>query len=91
LSSPAINYPSEIESALTIQSLVASYFAHNGYVAAARGFAKDVEEEERAFGKVEYNLIKDSGSSGRGLLRMEEGEEKEVSRRQRTIPHFTFC
>ena len=47
------------------------------------GFARDVEEEERAFGKVGYNLRNGSGSPGRGLLRLEEGEEKEVSRRQR--------
>ena len=71
LNSPTISYPSESQSALTIQTLVASYLAHNGYVASARGFARDVEDEERAFGKLDYNLLK-------------EGEEKEVSRRQRT-------
>lgn len=83
MNSPAIDYPSESESAMTIQTLIASYLAHNGYVDAARGFARDVEEEERAFGKAEYNLSNGSRSPGRGLLRMEEGEEKEVSRRQR--------
>lgn len=71
LNSPTVSYPSESQSALTIQTLIASYLAHNGYVASARGFARDVEDEERAFGKLDYNLLK-------------EGEEKEVSRRQRT-------
>jgi hypothetical protein len=71
LNSPTVSYPSESQSAQTIQTLIASYLAHNGYVASARGFARDVEDEERAFGKLDYNLLK-------------EGEEKEVSRRQRT-------
>ena len=84
LNSPTISYPSESESALTIQTLIASYLAHNGYVASARGFARDVEDEERAFGKLDYNLLNGSGSPERGLLRLEEGEEKELSRRQRT-------
>src|SRR5271170_1199098 len=83
MSSPAITYPSETQSAMTIQTLIASYLAHNGYVAAARGFARDVEEEERAFGKVGNNVPNGSSSPGRGLVRLEEGEEKEVSRRQR--------
>ena len=43
-----------------------------------------MEDEERAFGKLDYNLLNGSGSPERGLLRLEEGEEKEVSRRQRT-------
>ena len=84
-----ITYPSETENALTIQSLIASYLSHNGYVAAARGFARDVEGEERAFGKVSNTTTNGSSSPGRGLVRLEEGEEKEVSRRQR-IP-FSLC
>ena len=83
LSSPTISYPSESQSALTIQNLIASYLAHNGYVASARGFARDVEDEERAFGNLDYNMLNGSGSPERGLLLLEEGEEKEVSRRQR--------
>jgi len=84
LSSPSISYPSESQSALTIQTLIASYLAHNGYVASARGFARDVEDEERAFEKLDYNLLNGSGSPERRLLRLEEGEDKELSRRQRT-------
>ena len=84
MSSPTISYPSEPQTALTIQTLIASYLAHNGYVASAKGFARDIEDEERAFGKVQYNLVNSSGSPERGLLRLEEGEEKELSRRQRT-------
>lgn len=83
LSSPTISYPSESQSALTIQNLIASYLAHNGYVASARGFARDVEEEERAFGTLDNRLLNGSESPERRLLRLEEGEEKEVSRRQR--------
>jgi hypothetical protein len=55
---------------------VATYLAHNGYVAAARGFAKDVEEEERS-------LRKGSHNSSNGVSRLEEVEEKDVARRQR--------
>jgi hypothetical protein len=66
---------------------VASYLAHNGYVASARGFARDVEEEERAFGTSTIGMT-NGFSPGRGLVRLEEGEEKEVSRRQR-IPQST--
>jgi hypothetical protein len=74
-----IAFPSETESATTIQALVASYLAHNGYVASIRGFARDIEEEERAFGQIGRS---GSGSPERSL-RLEEGEEKDVSRRQR--------
>ena len=84
MNSPFTIYPSETEDAQTIQTLIASYLAHNGYVATARGFARDVEEEERAFGKVGNGITNGSSSPGRGLVRLEEGEEKEVSRRQRT-------
>ena len=77
--------PSESEMTATIQSLIAGYLAHNGYIAAARGFAKDVEEEERAFTKAQ-NALTNGSSSGRGTVRLEEGEEKEVSRRQRLSP-----
>jgi len=69
---------------MTIQSLIASYMTHNGYIATARGFAKDIEDEERAFTKSENRQINGSASSRKSLLRLEEGEEKEVSRRQRT-------
>jgi hypothetical protein len=86
MNTPTITYPSEKENATTIQTLVASYLAHNGYVAAARGFARDVEEEERAFGKTATGVTNGSSSPGRGLVRLEEGEEKEVSRRQRIPP-----
>ena len=86
MNSPSLIYPSETENAQTIQTLIASYLAHNGYVATARGFARDVEEEERAFGKVGNGITNGSSSPGRGLVRLEEGEEKEVSRRQRTHP-----
>src|SRR5271170_2679732 len=84
MNSPSLIYPSETENAQTIQALIASYFAHNGYVSTARGFARDVEEEERAFGRVGNGIANGSSSPGRGLVRLEEGEEKEVSRRQRT-------
>jgi len=84
IENPSLIYPSETASAQTIQTLVASYLAHNGYVGAARGFARDVEEEERAFGRVGHNMTNGSSSPGRGMVRLEEGEEKEVSRRQRT-------
>jgi hypothetical protein len=84
MNSPFTIYPSETEDAQTIQTLIASYLAHNGYVATARGFARDVEEEERAFGKVGNGITNGSSSPGRGLVRLEEGDEKEVSRRQRT-------
>ena len=84
MNSPSIIYPSETENAETIQTLIASYLAHNGYVATARGFARDVEDEERAFGKVGDGVGDGSSSPDRGLVRLEEGEEKEVSRRQRT-------
>lgn len=83
MNSPVISYPSETRSASTIQALIASYLAHNGYVAAVRGFARDVEEEERALGKVGQNVQNDLASPARGVVRLEEGEEKEVSRRQR--------
>jgi hypothetical protein len=86
--SPSIPYPSEAESTATVQALIASYFAHNGYVAAARGFARDVEDEERAFAKVIHGIVNGSASSGRGLVRLGEGEEKEVSRRQRSCPYL---
>lgn len=66
---------------------MASYLAHNGYVAAARGFAKDVDEEERAFGRFAHGMTNGSSSPTRGLARLEEGEEKEVSRRQRNHLH----
>jgi hypothetical protein len=89
LSSPTIEYPTETQSVMTIQNLIASYMAHNGYISTARGFAKDVEEEERAFTKSENTLLNGSTSPRKGLLRLEEGEEKEVSRRQR-IPHSTY-
>src|SRR5579871_146917 len=79
----ALPHSSETESTSSIQTLVSSYLAHNGYVASARGFAKDVDEEERAFGKVGNNVMNGSSSPVRGLARLEEGEEKEVSRRQR--------
>jgi hypothetical protein len=85
LNNPNIHYPSETESTLTAQTLVASYLAHNGYVATARGFARDVENEERAFGRMEHNVMNGSASPVRGLVRLEEGEEKEVSRRQRNL------
>jgi len=75
-------YPSESESAMTIQGLVASYLAHNGYVASVRGFARDIEEEERAFGQLGRSALNRSVSPERSL-RLEEGEEKDVSRRQR--------
>jgi Ran-binding protein 9/10 len=81
LTMPGLPTVSETESAETIQGLVASYLAHNGYVASARGFAKDVDEEEKAFRKVSGNGA--MNGSPRGLGRLEEGEEKEVSRRQR--------
>jgi len=68
--------------------------AHNGYIATARGFAKDIEEEERAFTKPENRQLNGSASPRKSLLRLEEGEEKEVSRRQRTsqiiIPVLTI-
>jgi hypothetical protein len=76
-------------SAQTIQTLVASYLAHNGYVGAARGFARDVEDEERAFGRVGH-MTNGSSSPGRGMVRLEEGEEKEVSRRQRISPFILY-
>lgn len=85
---PSLPYPSETESASTIQALVASYLAHNGYVASARGFAKDIDEEERAFKKVNGNITNGSTSPIRGFGRLEEGEEKEVSRRQRIPPLY---
>ena len=85
LNSPTISYPSETESVLTIQSLIASYLAHNGYVASARGFARDIEEEEHAFGNVGRSTVNGSPSLGRGLVRLEEGEEKELNRRQRKV------
>jgi hypothetical protein len=88
IENPSLIYPSETASAQTIQTLVASYLAHNGYVGAARGFARDVEEEERAFGRVGHNMTNGSSSPGRGMVRLEEGEEKEVSRRQRTALLF---
>jgi hypothetical protein len=88
LNNPNIHYPSETENALAIQTLVASYLAHNGYVGAARGFARDVEEEERAFGKAIHSVMNGSSSPVRGLVRLEEGEEKEVSRRQRNPIYF---
>lgn len=92
LSSPSIEYPTETQSAMTIQNLVASYMAHNGYIATARGFAKDVEEEERAFSKSDSSQLNGSASPRKGLLRLEEGEEKEVSRRQRIPPrNFKPC
>lgn len=84
IQNPSFLYPSETQSAQTIQTLVASYLAHNGYVGAARGFARDVEDEERAFGRVGHNMTNGSSLPGRGMVRLEEGEEKEVSRRQRT-------
>jgi hypothetical protein len=89
LNNPNIPYPSETENALTIQTLVASYLAHNGYVGAARGFARDVEEEERAFGKA-VHVMNGSSSPVRGLVRLEEGEEKEVSRRQRNSSDYSY-
>ena len=84
MSSPVINYPSETQSAMTIQTLIASYLSHNGYIAAARGFATDVEDEEKAFGMAGCDLLDDPGPHERGGLRLEEGEEKDVSRRQRS-------
>ena len=84
IQNPSFLYPSETQSAQAIQTLVASYLAHNGYVGAARGFARDVEDEERAFGRVGHNMANGSSVPGRGMVRLEEGEEKEVSRRQRS-------
>lgn len=90
MNAPTLTYPSETENATTIQTLVASYLAHNGYVAAARGFAEDVEEEEEAFGRAVNDVTNGSASPGRGLVRLEEGEEKEVSRRQRIFPSIVY-
>jgi len=84
-----IAYPSETESATTIQALVASYLAHNGYVASVRGFARDIEEEEQAFGQIGRSGMNGSASPERSL-RLEEGEEKDVSRRQRISFHVSL-
>ena len=86
-SNPGTSEPSDTEAISTVQTLVASYLAHNGYIAAARGFAKDVEEEEQALRRGFVNT--NNGLSPNGSSRLEEVEEKDVSRRQRISSDLT--